>query len=116
MTSRNVLLLTSLAREITLRSMKIEMRSLFGQLYFMFVAQINVMFMQPLYKANILCDCIINLFIFEAIIFSVLSVECQLTTINFSVSQTYFISYNGIIKFSQRFILAKISASQISRK
>ena len=27
---------------------------------FIFVAQINVIFMRPLYEANILCDCIIN--------------------------------------------------------
>ena len=48
MTSRNVLLLTSLARKITLRSMNIEVGSLFGQLRC------------ALFLSRILCDCIIN--------------------------------------------------------
>ena len=60
--SRKVLLSTSLVRNITLCHIKIEMRSLFGQfeMCFIFVEQINVMFMQPLYEAVILFDCIIN--------------------------------------------------------
>ena len=34
------------------------------EMCFMFVAQINVIFMRPLYEAVILCDCIINVCIF----------------------------------------------------
>ena len=30
------------------------------EMCFIFVSQINVIFMKPLYEANILCDCIIN--------------------------------------------------------
>ena len=30
------------------------------EMCFIFVAQINVIFMRPLYEANILCDCIIK--------------------------------------------------------
>ena len=33
-----------------------------AEMGFIFVAQINVIFMRPLYEANILCDCIINSF------------------------------------------------------
>ena len=41
---------------------KSEKRSLFGQLTspIIYLEQINVIFMQPLYEAVILCGCIIN--------------------------------------------------------
>ena len=35
------------------------------EMYFMFIAQINVIFMRPLYEAVILCDCIINYSTFD---------------------------------------------------
>ena len=36
---------------------------------FIFVTQINVIFMRPLYETNILCDCIINVYIRFMIVF-----------------------------------------------
>ena len=32
------------------------------EMYFIFIDQINVIFLRPLYEAVILCDCIINVF------------------------------------------------------
>ena len=47
-----------------MRSMKIEMRSLFGQLSCaLFLSRkTNVIFMRPIYETNIMCDCIIKMY------------------------------------------------------
>ena len=53
----------------------------------------------------ILCRTI-NLFIFAAIYFRIMPMECQFAEINFLVSLACLISYNESIKFSRRFIFA----------
>ena len=58
MTSHNILFMMSLARYITLHYIKIFIWSV--EMCFIFVQQINIIFMWPLYKAIILCDCIIK--------------------------------------------------------
>ena len=55
-----IFVLTLLARYITLHYIKIEIRSLFGQLICALFLQINGISIGPLYEAVILCDCIIK--------------------------------------------------------
>ena len=57
----------------------------------------------------------VNLFIFAAIHFRVLPMECQFVAINFRISLACLIS-DGSNKFLWRLIFVKISASQISQK
>ena len=62
MMSRNSILLTSLARYITFRYIKIEMQSLFGQLRFaQFLSNKYTYLCDPFTKQFFLCDCIIKL-------------------------------------------------------
>ena len=59
MTSRNVLLLTSLDH-VAFNETRNAVFILLNEMCIVFVAEINVILMRPLYEANILCDCITN--------------------------------------------------------
>ena len=57
----------SFARYVTLCETKIAIRFIWSvEICFIFLDQINVIFMCPLYEAVILCDCIIKMDILQA--------------------------------------------------